>query len=294
MSSLRIISAAILIAFGLNLASADSISVTDDFDRQVTLAGPAERIVSLAPHNTENLFSAGAGDKVVGAVNYSDYPEQANDIPQVGTHVQFNLEAIIALEPDLVVAWRSGKNVDALTQIEEFGIPIYYSEPRSFEDIVDNISELATLAGTEQDIDSTLHGILPQIEQLRHRYEGAAQLDVFYQVWSDPLMTLNGEHFVSRVLEVCGASNLFAALPILAPRVSMEAVIEADPDVIVTGMVDDVPPDMSMWSKWRTIKAVANDHFLFVDSDVMHRHTLRMLNGIEAVCTELQAFRANK
>lgn len=272
-------------------AAAPGVKVIDDFDHVVTLPAPAQRIISLAPHNTENLFSAGAGNRVVGVVEYSDYPPEAKHIPSVGSHVQFNLEAIIALEPDLVVAWRSGNNRDALKQIEQLGIPVYYSEPRSFESIVENIQELAALSGTTELQDPDLSAIQQNIESARADFADQKSLDVFYQVWTDPLMTLNGDHLISRVLEVCGTRHLFAELSIIAPRISIEAVVDANPDVIVTGMVNNQKPDMSVWEKWHTIKAVKNQHFIYVDSDVMHRHTLRMLKGVQSFCHQLDEVR---
>ncbi|MGB5709072.1 MAG: cobalamin-binding protein [Arenicellales bacterium] len=272
-------------------AAVPGVRVIDDFDRVVTLPAPAQRIISLAPHNTENLFSAGAGNRVVGVVEYSDYPPEAKHIPSVGSHVQFNLEAIIALEPDLVVAWRSGNNRDALKQIEQLGIPVYYSEPRSFESIVENIQELAALSGTTELQDPDLSRIQQNIESARAEFAHQKHLDVFYQVWTDPLMTLNGDHLISRVLEVCGARHLFAELSIIAPRISFEAVVDANPDVIVTGMVNNQKPDMAVWEKWYTVKAVKNQHFIYVDSDVMHRHTLRMLKGVQSFCHQLDKVR---
>ncbi len=281
-----------MVALGLvAVPGVAAVTVTDDFGREVTLEGPAQRILSLAPHNTENLFSAGAGDLIVGVVEYSDFPPEAETIPSVGSYVQFNLEAIIGLAPDLVVAWRSGSNTEALKRLEELGMAVYYSEPRTFDDVVDNVRDLAKLAGTEAKVDPRIDGIGSGIKAAEENSRGKPVLDVFYQVWSDPLMTLNGEHFISRILEVCGARNLFAQLDIIAPRVSVEAVIQANPDVIITGLVDGVKPDMARWRKWPMVKAVANDHFLYVDSDVMHRHTLRMLAGIPQFCEDLNAFR---
>ena len=288
----RYLTAAVCGLFAIGVA-ADVIEVLDDSGHSVTLTAPAERIISLAPHNTENLFSAGAGNKVVGVVEYSDYPPIAQKITSVGSHVEFNLEAILALEPDLIVAWRSGNNSGALQQIERFGIPVYYSEPRSFSDIVENIRELARLSGTEHLQDPDLDGILTEIESARGIYTHQAAISVFYQVWTDPLMTLNGDHLISRVLDVCGAQHLFAELPIIAPRISIEAVVDANPDVIATGMVDQKKPDMSIWDKWETVSAVKNDHFVFVDSDVMHRHTLRMLRAVTGFCDQLNSIRAD-
>jgi len=286
---------ALIVCWGLAeiKTSAAEVSVIDDAGRTVTLASPVDRIISLAPHNTENLFSAGAGSKVVGVVEYSDYPPAAKKISSVGSHIQFNLEAILALEPDLVVAWRSGNTGGALQQIERFGIPVYYSEPNSFADIVENIREFALLSGAEQWSDSGLETVLHNIEAARADYAGRSPLNVFYQVWTDPLMTLNREHIISKVLEVCGARHLFAELPIIAPRISVEAVVDANPDVIVTGMKDRQKPDMSMWDKWQTVNAVKNRHYVFVDSDIMHRHTVRMLEAVPDFCRQINNVREN-
>lgn len=286
---------ALIVCWGLTqtIIGAAEVSVIDDAGRAVTLSSPVDRIISLAPHNTENLFSAGAGSKIVGVSEYSDYPPTAKNIPSVGSHIQFNLEAILALEPDLVVAWRSGNTSGTLQQIERFGIPIYYSEPNSFADIVENIQEFAILSGADQWRDSGLETVLHNIEAARAEYASRSPMNVFYQVWTDPLMTLNGEHLISKVLEVCGARHLFAELPIIAPRISVEAVVDANPDVIVTGMKDQQKPDMSMWEKWQTVNAVKNRHYVFVDSDVMHRHTLRMLKAVPEFCRQINIVREN-
>ena len=267
------------------------VRVVDDFGRDVVLGEPARRILSLAPHVTENLFTAGAGDRVVGVVDHSDFPPEAEKLPSLGSYVRFNIEAALALAPDLVVAWRSNSNGEMLDHLERHGITVYFSEPRTFDGVVENIRELALLAGTEDAVDPRLDQALGKIAEARDRFSDRPVLDVFYQIWSEPLITLNGEHFISRILEVCGARNLFADLPIIAPRVSLEAVIEANPDVIITGLRDGVRPDMSFWRKWTMVKAVDQDRFVYVDSDVMHRHTLRMLLGVPEFCTQVDAAR---
>ena len=270
---------------------AAEIRVLDDFNREIVLAAPASRTVSLAPHVTENLFSAGAGEKIVGVVEFSNYPPAAEKIASVGSYVQFNLETILTLEPDLVVAWRSGNNSDALDRIEKLGLPIYYSEPRTFEDIIENIEELTILAGTRETMDPMVSTVAQTIETARQTYANRQSIAVFYQVWPNPLMTLNGDHFLTRVLELCGARNLFADLPVIAPRVNIEAVIEANPEIIITGKVDGVNPDMSIWDKWQIVDAVRNQHIIFINSDVMHRHTLRMLREIPVFCDQIDKVR---
>ncbi|MDD9875762.1 MAG: helical backbone metal receptor [Gammaproteobacteria bacterium] len=199
---------------------------------------------------------------------------------------------MIALNPDLVVAWESAKNRDAMRTIERLGFAVYYSEPRDFEDIIENIRELAQLTGSVSSIDPPVAALRAELDRVRARFAAAATQRVFYQVWSNPLITLGGRHFISRVLEVCGARNIFADSTILAPRVSIETVVRADPDIIISGRVHGrAPADISMWEKWPTLRAVAGDGLVFVDSDVMHRHTARMIMGIGEVCEEIDRVR---
>jgi len=282
----------VLVAVALAAVSAPAaaqITVTDDLGRTVTLPAPAARIVSLAPHITENLFSAGAGARVVAVVDHSDYPPAARAIPSLGNYAQFSLEALIALKPDLVVAWRTVKSGELLDRIERLGITVYYSEPRDFDGIISNIEELARLAGTMLAIDPGR--LRAELARLRARYAGAAPLTVFYQIWREPLMTLGGGHFISRVLEVCGARNLFEASSIMAPRVGIEAVVRADPDIIIASGGRGA---FALWRKWRSMRAVARGGLVTVDADVMHRHTARMIMGIGEVCARIdQARRRN-
>ncbi len=274
------------------------ITVTDDFNRAVTLVAPAQRILSLGPHVTENLFTAGAGDKVVGVVAHSDYPPRARRIKSIGDgYAQINLEAVIALAPDLVAAWQTGHNRESLEKIAALGFPVYYSEPRDFEDIIENIQELALLAGSSARINPPVAKLRAELAQVRARYGAKPVQKVFYQVWNEPLITLNGDHYLSRVLELCGARNVFAGLPIIAPRVSVEAVLQANPDIIIAGgggSGDGRRPDMSAWKKWRRLAATARGGFVFIDGSVMHRHTARMIMGIRGLCEQIDRVRVGR
>lgn len=266
-------------------ATAADITVTDDFGRSVTVAAPAQRIISLAPHITENLFSAGAGARVVAVVDHSDYPPAAGRIPSLGNYAQFSLEALIALAPDLVVAWRTAKSRDKLERLERLGFALFYSEPRDFDAIIANIEKFARLADTRPVIDPAR--LRARLAGVRTRYADAETLTVFYQIWREPLMTLGGGHFISRVLEVCGARNLFAGGAVLAPRVNIEAVVQADPDIIIGG----APDAFELWRRWPSMRAVSGRGLLTVDGDVMHRHTARMLMGVGDVCESIDQVR---
>ena len=281
---LRFLSCATLVCWSFANAQ---ITVIDDFNRTVTLPAPAMRILSLGPHITENLFSAGAGEQVAGVVEFSDYPPQARRIRSVGNgYAQISLEAVIALAPDLVVAWQTAGNKESIKKIEELGMPVYYSEPRTFEDIIENIEELALLAGSHTRMGSLPAKLRTELAQVRARFSKKSVLTVFYQIWHEPLITLNGEHYLSRALELCGARNVFADLSIIAPRVSVEAVLQADPDIIISGR-----GDVSMWKKWTSLSAVARDGFIFIDGNVMHRHTARMILGIRGLCEQIDRVR---
>lgn len=268
------------------------ITVTDDFNRTVTLPKPAERILSLAPHITENLFSAAAGDKIIGVAAHSDYPPAARHIASVGSsYARINLEAVIKMAPDLVVAWQTGGNRDTLKKIADLGFPVYYSEPRDFHSIVENIQELALLAGRGKHIAPLVAQLRAELAGLSVSFSRQSQQTVFYQIWGEPLMTLGGTHIISRVLELCGARNAFAHLSLIAPRISVESVVQANPDIIITSQVDGQRTDISRWKKWSSLSAVQHDGFVFVDASAMHRHTARMIMSIRNLCEQIDRVR---
>lgn len=278
------------IAFSSTLCWAE-IRVVDDIGREVVLDKPASSIISLSPHTTENLFTAGAGHKIVGVVDYSDYPPQAKQIQLVGTHVQFNIESIVSLSPDLIVAWQSGNPKEAIQQLEELGFTTYVSQPYSVEDIVNNIKKLAVLAGTEEKLGPDLETSLQKVQELQADHQPKSRLSMFYQISTEPLITLSGKHIVSQSLEKCGAVNVFSEMPILAPHISIESIVDINPQVILAGLVDGRIPDMSFWEGWDSIQAVKQRNYVFVDPDVMFRPTLRMLKGILKFCEDLDQIR---
>ena len=189
--------------------------VTDDAAREVCLAQPAQRIVSLSPGATELLFDAGAGERVVGAVGFSDFPEAAKKIPRVGSYKRLDLERILALKPDLIIAWRSGNPRAQTERLESLGQTLYYSEPRRFDDVASTLQRFATLAGSEAVGGARAQRFRHGIDALAKRYRDAAPVSVFYEVWEEPLMTVNGEHLISQVIDLCGGRNVFADLPAL-------------------------------------------------------------------------------
>jgi len=276
------------------VATRAGVAVTDDTGHRVALSTPAQRIVSLAPHLTEMLYAIGAGDRVVATVSHSDYPPAAQHLPRVGTYDHLNIEAILAREPDLVVGWQSGNPDDQLARLREFGLHVYVNEPRQLGDIARTMRTLGILAGTQPTATSAALDFRKRLEQLRDRYGGRPRVNVFYEVWNDPLMTVNGEHVISDVIRGCGGRNVFADLPNIAPHVTVEAVLARDPDAIVaSGMGNDRPEWLDEWRRWPDLAAVAHDNLFFVPPDTLQRHSPRILQGMAHMCQALQRARAH-
>jgi len=263
------------------------IRVTDDGGQPVTLAGPARRIVSLAPYITELLFAAGAGNAVIGVSEFSDYPAAARRIPRIGGGGGLDLERILALRPDLVVAWQSGNPAGQVQRLRELGLAVFVSEPRSLTGIPYTISRLARLAGTEADAQTVTDGFNRRLAALRDRYRGRARVRVYYQVWDQPLMTVNGKHLISDVIRLCGGSNVFAGLPELAPHISIEAVLQRDPQVIIVAAGrDEAGRQLAPWRRWSRLAAVSRGQLYEIERDLLVRHTPRILDGAERLCRQ--------
>ena len=285
--------AAVLAATSVNAFAA--IAVVDDAGRTVTLARPAQRVISMAPHVTELLFAAGGGARVVGAVDYSDYPEAAKKLPQVGSFNKIDVERVLALKPDLLVVWQSGNPTRQLEQLARLGIPVYYSEPSRLEQVGDSLLRLGRLLGTEPVARRAAHDYGARIAALRTRYAGRPQVGVFYQVWDRPLYTLNDDHVASDILRLCGGRNLFGALKTIAPEVGREAVIEADPEVILVGKRDDPKdPGWKIWQPYKGMTAVRRGNLFEIDGDLTSRAGPRTAEGAARICALLEEARGRR
>lgn len=282
----------LLAVASLPQATAAPISVQDALGRTVTLEAPARRIVALAPHIVENLFSAGAGDRLVGAVSYSDYPAAARALPRVGSYNAFSLERIISARPDLILMWGSGNGQGALATLERLGIPVYVSEPRQLADIPASIRKLGQLAGTGPQSETEAGHLERGFAELAQRYRQQPSLTVFYQVWHEPLQTINGDHLISQIIGLCGGRNSFADAATLAPRVNLESLLARDPDVIVVGASGESRQTwLDHWRRFPALRAVAHDAVLAVDPDYLQRPTARVLQGARELCTQLDRLR---
>lgn len=265
-----------------------TVSATDDSGHALVLSRPAERIVSLAPHATELLFAAGAGKQLVGVSEFSDYPAEARKLPSVGSSMQLDIERIVALKPDLIIAWQSGNNARQVARMRKLGYRVFDSEPRRLEDVARTLENLGTLAGTEQGRIAA-RDFRERQQALRKRYADKTPVRVFYQIWPSPLMTLNDSHIVSDALALCGGVNVFGKLPQLAPTISREAVVAAKPEAIFASDERN-----ETWDRWRTLPrlpAVKLGNLYRIDGAVMNRAGPRMLNATEALCQQIDEAR---
>lgn len=284
-----------LLAMALAAGAAAAPKVTDDTGRVVELRTPARRIVSLSPHTTELLFAAGAGDRVVGVVDYSDFPEAARRITNVGSSRSLDLERILTLRPDLLVAWRSGNGERQVDALRGLGIPMFESEPATLADVATGVERLGELAGTGAVAQAEAQRFRAALEAVREQYAKRAPVTVFHQIWDSPLMTVNGRHLISDVLALCGGRNVFAGLPALTPAVSTEAVLEADPEVISTASVLGAEAkSLDPWKRWSRLTAVARGNLVIVHPDVISRHSPRIVEGARALCAALETARSRR
>jgi iron complex transport system substrate-binding protein len=290
-------SAALVLASSLAAAApADAdVRVRDIDGAPVVLAQPARRVISLAPHLTELMFAVGAGDRIVGTVEYADFPAQARRLPRVGDSALLDLERIVALQPDLLLVWRHGNSPQQLERLAALHVPTYASEARSLADIARTLRDLGALAGSAAMAEARATAFEGAVAELRAQHRGQRRLRVFYQIWDQPLITINGEHLISQVLDVCGADNVFAAQRLLTPTVSAEAVVWADPDAIVAGWSDSYGGSgpLAAWRPLQSMRAVRQGHLLQVDPDLLHRQSDRVIGGARELCDKLDAVRAS-
>jgi iron complex transport system substrate-binding protein len=271
------------------------LPVSADAGGTLRLTQPARRIVSLSPHITENLFAIGAGSRVVGTVEFSNYPEEAKRIRQIGSYEKIDLEAVAALRPDLVIAWESGNIASQVARLKAIGLNVVVTEARRIEDVPADLERLGALTGAGTGARAAADRFRERLAALRARYAQRPKVRVFYEVWNQPLMTVGGGQIISDAIRLCGGENVFAALKPMAAAVTTEAVLAADPEAIVaSGMGEERPEWLDEWRRWPALTAVARDNLFFVPPDHLQRHTPRILDGIERLCQHLEVARSRR
>jgi iron complex transport system substrate-binding protein len=290
--TMKILSAAC--ACMLSLSASAAITVQDDDGRPVTLQKPALRVIAMAPHVTELLYAAGGGAKVVGATDYSDYPEAAKKLPRVGSNREIDMERVLSLKPDLIVIWQHGNSERQIEQLRALGIPLFHSEPKKLADIPGSVERMGKLLGTETIANGVANELRKQLATLKMKYANRPTVRAFYQVWSKPLYTLNGAHIVSDALRLCGAENIFADMKITAPVVGIEAVLQQDPEVLIGTGELKAEGGIGIWQAYPAMTAVKRGNFLLVDGNLVNRSGPRMIAGAASLCEKLEQARQRR
>lgn len=277
-----------------NVTAAAAVALADDRGRAVVLAAPAQRVVTLAPHLAEIAFAAGAGERLVGVARFSDFPEAVRRLPQVGDGARVDLERIIALRPDLILAWKSGNQAGDIERLEKLGFPVFVTEPARLTDIPRLLRAIGVLAGTLPAAEPAIDKYNNKINELRNSYGRRSPLRVFYEIWHRPLLTVNGRHMISDVISLCGGRNVFADAPLQTPSVSIEAVLAAQPAVILGGGSAAAAEEFA--AQWRSspIPALRELPVFYVDPDTIQRQTPRIVEGAKAICEALEKVRISR
>jgi iron complex transport system substrate-binding protein len=279
------------------LASANDQSrcAVDDRDREVCLHNAAQRIATLSPGATELTYAAGAGDQVVAVVSYSDYPPETKQVASVGSHTRIDLEKLVGLAPDLVIGWMTGNPAEQLETLEALGMPVFYIEPRDMNGVASAIERLARLAGTEAAGQAVADNFRTTMNALEERYQDREPVPTFYQVWDEPLMSVNSEHLIGQVIEICGGDNVFGDQARLVPRIDDEAVLAANPEAIVAGgMGEENRHWLTHWEQYTNLTAVAQGNLFFVPPSLIQRPTPRLMEGTRVLCEKLDAARQKR
>lgn len=262
--------------------------LVDDSGQTLTFSRPPQRIVSLTPHLTELLFAVGAGAQLAGVDSASDYPPQALRLPRIGDYSRVNVERVLALQPDLIVAWIGGNRAVDLHALMHLGIPVLQTRADRLDDVGRLLRLLGAASGHAEAGRLQAARYARALAALKRQYARAQPLPVFYQIWARPLMTVGGKHWISDALALCGARNVFADLRAAAPTVSREAVLRRAPALIAGG--SDVPALRQTWQAFARLPAVKHDAFVQVDADLLHRPTPRLVDGVRALCEALAPY----
>lgn len=269
-----------------------AITVTDASGQNLSLPQPAQKIISLSSHLTENIYALGAQHLLVGRIGFNDYPPEAETLPTVGDFTQLDLEKIIQLQPDLILAWHSGSPKKQLEKLQQLGFKVYFSEPQTFAGLINELNQLGQLTGTQTAAQLISHNLTKQINSLAQQYSHLRPVSIFYQVESRPLMTLNKDHLINEAIELCGGVNVFAQLPALVPMLNHEALIKANPEIIFAG----VPPEKTNtwqqeWYKFKYLQAVEKKQLFSLPASIISRPTPRFIQATQQMCTLIDQVR---
>lgn len=269
--------------------SASAITATDDAKQTITLTKPAQRIITLAPSLTELAFAAGAGDKVVAVSSYSDYPLIAKKLPQVSDASGVSFESLLALKPDLVLAWKSGNRASDLQRIRDFGIPVFAIEIERMNDVPRALRNISLLSGSVSIGERAAAEFEQRIESLVAANSAKSKVSVFFEISREPLMSVNRDHVISEIIRLCGGENAFADMAPLVFVTPLETLFAKQPDAIIYTSSDTREKMPS--PRYRGLRAADAKRVYRIPADPILRAGPRMAEGAVNVCASLDQAR---
>ncbi len=251
-----------------------------------------QRIIALSPHSVELIYLLGAGERIVATTSFADYPEAAKSIPVIGGYNGIQIEKVLVLKPDLIIAWESGNKADDLVQLERLGFKVYRSQTRNLSGIADEILRLGELLGLPERARSEADRFMTRLDSIKAQHAHKQTVRFFYQLWNEPLRAMAAQSWINEMLVGCGGQNIFDASIGDYPQVSIESVLERKPEAIV------IPShhghglgEGDFWLKWPEIPAVQNRQVFYINGDIVHRFSVRALDGMQTICEHFDEVR---
>ena len=277
----------ILLVMALGTFAQAAAKTTADVPKSTPNDKPKDqlKIIALAPHIVENLYAIGAGEQIIGTTEHADYPEQAKAIPRIGNYARLQIERILQIKPDVIIAWKSGNPVDDLERLEKYGLNVVYSHPVDLEDVAEEFLLLGEITGRTEKAKALADEYLTRLNTLKQKYQNASPVTGFYEMWARPLRTVANNAWLQKQIALCGVANPFVDLSEDYPLVSLEKVLAVNPQIVIQPTPHSAAsPDSLDWSKWPHIPASQHGFILHPDADKTHRTTMRMLDELEVLC----------
>lgn len=259
-------------------------NISDLLGRAITIPDHPRRIVALAPSVTEIIYALGQEQRLVGVAQFSDYPEAARRLPEVGSYVHLDLERIVALQPDLCIAIKDGNPKAVVDRLETLGIPVYAVDPRDLETVMQTIIATGRILDAEQKALRLVDDLRQRVEAVREMVAKArSRPRVFFQIGVSPIVSVGTSTFIHQLIAMAGGDNI-AAGPTPYPRFSREQVLAMAPEIIIitsmerSTVFEEVRAE---WAKWTQLPAVRNNRVFLVDSNLFDRPSPRLVEGLE-------------
>lgn len=251
-------------------------------------------IIALSPHIVEMLYDIGAGEQIIATTAFADYPEQAKHIPVIGNYLRLQIEKVITLQPDIIIAWKSGNPSDDLARLEQLGFTVVYSQPNTFDDIAHEIRTFAKLTGHTIEGEQVARKFEQGLANIIKTYKNKTELTGFYELWSRPLTTVAKGSWPQQFLNICKVNNPFKSVLTPYPQISIEQVLPSSVQIIIQPLsVNQKDREGFNWQDWTIIPAVANNHIIQPDADAMHRMSIRSLSALKDLCANIEVIRSS-